>query len=161
MRRIGWGDLGLAILLLGVSGAIWSQTGGLRRSRFDPLGAAAVPRALCLILAGLAAMLMLGALAPAVMRARPAAGQDTSAQPDHRQRPGLALAAMAVTSAYVAALDMLAVPFVWATLGYLLVLGAMLAPQSRRGLAAAAIVAVIGAPAVDLLFRVVLAVDLR
>jgi hypothetical protein len=129
---------------------------------YDPLGPGTAPTVLALALGALGLVLLARALLGlAIGRGAQSliTGLDGAAPADYPLRPGLAAFALAATAAYVAALHA-RLPFLWATMAFLAILGgAMGGPRPRR-LALAGIVAVVGAVAIDVLFRRLLLVNL-
>ncbi len=157
-------DFGFAIVTLGVCALTWREASTLPPALFDPLGPKAFPLWISSLLAMLAVLILLRlALGASIGASRTSLitglGDDPSAT--HRSRPGLAVATFLLTAAYAAALAVPGLKFAVATAGYVLALILTLGPRRRRDILIAAMVAVVGAGAIDLLFRVVFGVDLQ
>jgi hypothetical protein len=157
-------DFGFAVVTLGVCALTWREASTLSPALFDPLGPKTFPLWICGLLAGLAVLVLVRlALGAAVGASRTSLitglGDDPSAT--HRTRPGLAVATFLLTAAYAAALSVPGLKFAIATAGYILALVLTLGPRGRRDILVAVLVAVVGAAAIDVLFRVVFAVDLQ
>jgi hypothetical protein len=163
-NRQGRADFGFAIVTLGVCALTWREASNLPPALFDPLGPKTFPLWISGLLAALAVLILLRlALGRSIGASRTSLitglGDDPSAT--HRTRPGLAAATFLLTAAYAAALSVPGLRFAVATAGYVLALILTLGPRRRRDVMIAALVSVAGAGAIDLLFRVVFAVDLQ
>ena len=138
-RRVA--EVGLAAVMLAISAAVWWSSLDLPPAMLEPIGPAAFPRVVAAIL-GLLALVVLGG----ALRRREAPKPDpTDAGP---RRPGLALVTLALTIAYIGAMELGWLGFRVATVVYLLALGAALAGLDRRRLipvVATAIILGIGA----------------
>ncbi|MBM3534792.1 MAG: hypothetical protein FJX60_17325 [Alphaproteobacteria bacterium] len=129
---------------------------------YDPFGPGTAPMAVSAVLAFLAVILLVRALLG--LRIGQSAqslilGLDGSAPADYRLRPDLAAITFATSLTFIGAMG-LGLPFLWSTMAFLFVLGACLSDRKPRSLAIAAAVAVVGAVAVDALFRRILLVQL-
>ena len=156
-------DLIGAIAILAVAaigfGAAWREPPAL----YDPLGPGTVP----LWVSGALAILALALLIRAALGLK--IGQaaqsmilgmgEADAAVDYRLRPGLAVFAYAATIAYVAALSF-GLPFLWATLAFLGGLGLAMAWGKTALYPWIAGAAIVGAHAVEYLFRTILRVPL-
>ena len=157
-------DFGFAVATLGVCALTWREASTLPPALFDPLGPKTFPLWICALLAGLSVIVLVRlALGASVGASRTSLvtglGDDPAAL--HRTRPGLAVATFLLTLGYAGALSVPGVRFVFATAAYVLALILTLGPRRRRDLVIAGLVSVAGATAIDLLFRVVFAVDLQ
>ena len=129
---------------------------------YDPLGPGTAPAVLALGLGALGLVLLARALLGlAVGRGAQSliTGLDGAAPAEYRLRPRLAVLTLVATAAYVAALSA-RLPFLWSTMAFLAVLGGAMGGTGRRALVPAIAVAVVGAIAIDLLFRRLLLVNL-
>ena len=129
---------------------------------YDPLGPGTAPAVLALGLGALGLVLLARSLLGfTVGRAAQSliTGLDGAAPADYRLRPGLAILTLVATVGYVAALSA-RLPFLWSTMGFLAILGGAMGGARPRALAPAIAVAVVGAIAIDLLFRRLLLVNL-
>jgi len=129
---------------------------------YDPFGPGTAPMAISVALAILAVILLVRALLG--LRIGQSAqslilGLDGAAPAEYRLRPDLALITFVTSVLFVAAMNA-DLPFLWSAMAFLLVLGAALSDRRPRSLVMAAAVAVIGAIAIDALFRRVLLVQL-
>jgi hypothetical protein len=129
---------------------------------YDPFGPGTAPMAVSAALAVLALILLVRALLG--LRIGQSAqslilGLDGAAPTDYRLRPGLALITFVTSALFVGAMSA-GLPFLWSAMTFLLVLGAALSDRRPRSLAIAMAVAVIGAVAIDALFRRILLVQL-
>jgi putative tricarboxylic transport membrane protein len=133
MRRLladpdGRADVALALTTWLVAGLAFAGASMLPPPLFDPLGSAAVPKAVSAILAVLAA----GVVARRWMLMKTAA---RTADPDHRPaplRPGIAFASMAIVIAYVGAMGSGLLGFREATVPFVILLGGVMS-RFRRG----------------------------
>lgn len=126
----GKADLAFAVIILVFSAVIYWQTLDLPPPRYEPLGSAAVPQALCVIMSLLALVVLVRALvgrsktkasSPAIQQA--AKQQDTG---DFIRRPWLAVGAFLLSSVYIAAMDLKLLAFIPATILFLALLGLLL-----------------------------------
>lgn len=156
-------DLGLALVMIAVSAAVWWEASKLRPAPFDPLG----PKSFPMWIAGALGLLSVGAIIMILCR-RALGRSDTSlilgigdeAPADYALRPGLALIATGLTVAYVAALTLTSAGFLWATIAYIGVLGWAMSDRTPRHTFIAAAVAVIGGCAITYLFTKIFILDL-
>lgn len=157
-------DLGFAVAVLVICAFTWREADRLQPALFDPLGPKSFPIWICAILAGLAVLMLVRmALGKAIGASRTSLITGLGDDPDatHAARPGLAVATFAITAAYAAALSVPGLKFVVATAAYIAAMILALGPRRPRDLVLAGVVAAGGGLAVDLLFRVVFAVDLQ
>ncbi|MBL8701337.1 MAG: tripartite tricarboxylate transporter TctB family protein [Alphaproteobacteria bacterium] len=158
-RRI---DAIAGAVVLAIAGTMFLAARGEPPATYDPLGSGTAP----LWVSGALAILALVLIGKALVGARIAQSQqsmivglDGGTPVDYALRPSLAAFAMAATFAYVLALQ-LGLPFRWATIAFLAALGGAMCDRSRRHLAIAAAIAVLGGVGVDLLFGRLLMVQL-
>jgi len=156
-------DAVLALVTLLIAGITWWEARGLPPAPFDPLGPGTVPIWLSYALAALA-LVILGRLALGLRIGQSSTsmilGVSGDAPAEYRLRPGLAVFAFLWTVAYAAVLTVTSVSFLTATVGYMAVLGWAMSDRSRRHIAIALVVAVIGGLAIDYTFTSVFVVDL-
>lgn len=147
-------DTALAAFALGIAALLAIGSSGLPPPRFEPMGSAAVPR----ILAALIALFALLILAKAWTRRE--AVLDAGPADEVVAPPGRSLAAFAALVAYVAALDFAHAPFIPTTVAFVLVMGLTLAARTRRTLLGFALLGLILAVGIDMVFTRFLYVDL-
>jgi hypothetical protein len=146
--------------VLGVAAAVFFAARLEPKALYDPFGPGTAPMAVAAVLALLALILLVRSLlGHRVGQAAQGLILQMNAPVDYRLRPDLVAVTFATTMAYVAALSA-GLPFLWSTIAFLLVLGGAMTDRRPRSLALAAAVAVIGAVAIDALFRRVLLVIL-
>jgi hypothetical protein len=162
-RRQRQADLWLAIVMAAVSAVVWWEARKLAPAPFDPLG----PKSFPMWIAGALGLLSVVA-AIIVLCGRTLGRADTSlilgigddTPTDYQLRPGLAVAASALTVAYVAVLTLTGTGFLWATIAYIGALGWAMSERTRRHAIIAAAVAVIGGIAITFLFTKIFVLDL-
>lgn len=158
-------DLAFVLFCLVVAGITWREAARLPDSPFDPLGPGSVPMGLCVALAVLA-LLLAGRLllgldgGTAKQSLLVGAPDENGGELPYRLRPGLAVLAALLTLAYVAALQLRLLGFVWVTLVYLAVLGAVMLPRRAGPQAISLAIAVIGAFALEFIFTRLVVIDL-
>lgn len=162
--RVGkphWRDVVFGLAIVSVAGAFLHQTGRIRKTPFDILGAAYFPRIVSVVLIVLGLIVAVRALVgkatedSEVVLFAGGAGENAPAA-----RWPLALAMFILTVGYAAALDMLQADFLFATVIYLAFAGWLIAGGGRINAIRAAIFGVVGAGAITLIFKTVLGVDL-
>lgn len=145
---------GLAVLVL--AALVWWGTASLPPPRYEPLGSAALPRGLAIVMAALALVV----IARAVLR-RPAVTERVAvADAGFRRRPGRAAGAFALLVAYVLVLDLGLAGFIPAScVAFILIGGVLIGFEWRRlpWLAAFVILLVI---ALQLVFTRIFYIDL-
>lgn len=99
--------------------------------RFDPLGSAALPRCLAVLMLVFAAWIALGALR-ALAGATPAPGQEPAREAAANARPMRGVIVFAALLAFVAALDFLRVPLIPATTVFMAVVGLAVSGATLR-----------------------------
>jgi putative tricarboxylic transport membrane protein len=163
-RAIPRADLAFAVFCVGVAGLTWWEARALPPGKFDPLGPAAVPTALCYIMAALGGVILVRvALGLAVGHARQSllvGLHEDGADLGYRRRPEQAVATVALAVLYVLAMDRGWLSFRTATAAFLVVLGAVLVPRTPRAQAISLGVGLGTAVILDLIFRRVLVLDL-
>jgi hypothetical protein len=129
---------------------------------YDPFGPGTAPMAVSVGLAVLAIVLLIRALLGVRIGQSAQSlvlGLDGAPPADYRLRPELAFVTFATTSLFVAAMAA-GLPFLWSTLAFLFILGAAMTDRRPRSIGIAAVVAIVGAVAIDALFRRILLVQL-
>lgn len=146
-------DIAVAAFLLALSALVWWESRKIAPPFFDPLGSAALPRAVVILISAFAVVV----LARAVIGLRQ--GVRTAA-PEYRPRPDLAVGIVILAGLYIGAMDLRILGFAWATMAFVFLGGALLGGFERRvmGISAAAAVALGGGGAY--LFRHVFYIDL-
>lgn len=115
-------DIALAVAILAFSALVYWQVLGLPPPRYEPMGSAALPKALSVIMAALAMLLLVRALwgrSSADAGDEAAAEKSATAPAGVVKRPWLAFATFCATAAYVAALDAKLLNYPLATIVYL------------------------------------------
>lgn len=151
-----------AIVVLAVAIGVFFAARREPKALYDPFGPGTAPMAVSAALAGLAMVLLVRALLG--LRIGQSAqslilGLDGAPPADYRLRPELALISFIVTVLFVAAMA-IGLPFLWSTLAFLFALGTAMTDRRPRSIVIAAAVAVVGAVAIDFLFRRILPVQL-
>lgn len=139
ITRRAAGDLLLAALCIAGAALLLAGAASLPPPRFEPLGSAAMPRALAVVLIVLS-LLMAGRSLATLRRTVPAPDDDLP-QPEGT-RQGRSVLTLLALVAYVAALDLGRVPFWIATMVFLAAIGLILTGGNLR---AGAVYAVLGA----------------
>ena len=140
ITRRAAGDLLLAALCIAGAALLLAGAASLPPPRFEPLGSAAMPRALAVVLIVLS-LLMAGRSLLTLRRPGPTPDDDDLPQPEGT-RQGRSVLTFLVLVAYVAALDLGRVPFWIATMVFLAAIGLILTGGNLR---AGAVYAVLGA----------------
>lgn len=121
----GKADFVFAIVIIAFSALVYWQTLGLPPPRYEPMGSAAVPQALSVIMASLAAVVFIRA-GMRWRRARQVLVEQKPAQVHFIRRPWLAVWTFVVTIIYVAAMDQKLIGYLFATPLYVCVTGMLL-----------------------------------
>lgn len=119
-RQSAIGDLLLCAAVVAGAALLLVGAAGLPPPRFDPLGSAALPRSLAVLMLGFAAWIAFGALR-SLSGAAPEPTRPLRAASSVRPMRGLVVFAALV--AFVAALDILRVPLIPATTVFMAVVG--------------------------------------
>jgi putative tricarboxylic transport membrane protein len=157
-RKAAVGDLLLAAAALIGAGLLFWGASELPAPRFEPLGSAAFPRILGTAIVVLASIIAITALVGQVRgkkeNAVTAVDEVEAAQASQlpAARPLQTLAVLGALVAYVAALDMLRVPFVIATTLFMVVLGATLGSARLRTAVVMGIIGLLLALAIQFVF---------
>ena len=113
-------DIVFAVAMLALCAAVWWGSLDLPPAMLEPIGPAVFPQAASIVLA----LLSLAVLAAAALRSGVRPSEAVAAQrPAHARRPGLAVAMVALTVAYLGVMEAGLLGFRDATVTYLLVLG--------------------------------------
>ena len=147
-------DILVAIVLFALCGLIWWAAQDIAPPFFDPLGSAAVPKALAIVISGLSFVVLVRAVQ--VLRRR----QPAAATAPFRSRPGIAFAILALTLLYTGLMDFGVLGFRWATVGFIFAAGTLLGRFDRRTMKISAVLAVFLGFSCDYLFRHVFYIDL-
>ncbi|MCM0020889.1 MAG: tripartite tricarboxylate transporter TctB family protein [Tagaea sp.] len=147
---------GVALLMTLAAGLVYAHSHRIRPSPFDPLGSAAVPRMLAIIVAVLAVAVLIDTV---LRLRRQGAGRAMSAPTATHRRPWRAVGTYLAVVAYVATIHAGIVSFTLASVVFLALSGAVMVGFRRPALLGIAVAAVVlGLPA-GWLFEVFLAVD--
>ncbi|MEO1102607.1 MAG: tripartite tricarboxylate transporter TctB family protein [Pseudomonadota bacterium] len=124
-RGMALGDLIFAAAMIAVAVVVWVGTADLPPPRYEPLGSAAIPRAVALLMAGLSLIIAVRAVfAPAPAAGEPAGGKAVAR----------VVALSAALLLYVALMDARVVGFRAASIPFLTATGVILAGVSLRNL---------------------------
>jgi len=125
-------DVAFALAVILFSAIVYWGTLGLPPPRYEPIGSAALPRGLAVVMT----LLSLIVLVRAALRWRQTRdlGRSGDEAVEHRQRPLLAIAVFLVIAAYVAAMDMRLVGFIPGSIVAFILIGAMLTQFDMRRL---------------------------
>ena len=126
-------DIVLALAVIALAVVLYIGTLSLPPAKWEPLGSAAVPRGLCVIMSCLAAVV----LARAVLTLRKGAPKVRAAVPldaeeAFERRPWTAVVMFGLVVLYVAAMDFHLLGFVEATVAFLVALGLVFTRARRR-----------------------------
>ncbi len=149
-------DIGVSAFLIVASAAIYVETLDLPPPVYDPIGPAAFPRALSVIIGVLA----LAVMASAIRGPSLAAAKDEGRPLSYRPRPDLALGSVLLTAGYVALLAFRTFSFAVVTTVYLVVLIMLLFKFERRRLPAAVLLAALVGFGCDYIFTQFFFIDL-
>lgn len=158
-RRV---DALAAVIVLAIAVGMFFAARREPAAFYDPFGPGTAPMAVSIALAVLAVVLLARTLLGLGVGQSTQAlilGLDGASPGDYCLRPHLALATLVTTVLFTAAMTA-GLPFLWSTLAFLFVLGAAMTDRRPRSIGLAAAVAVIGAIAIDALFRRILLVQL-
>jgi hypothetical protein len=148
-------------LILAVAVVVWREASRLPLAPYDPLGPKAFPLWVSYGLAALGvAMLVRLLFGRAIGRATRSLVTGLDGDATHRLSPWTAAMTLLLGFGYAAALSVRSVPFLAATAIYLLLAGSVLGPLRWRRMAALAVVAVVAAVALDIVFRSLFSLDL-
>jgi len=137
------GDLAFAGAIIALAAVVWIGTADLPPPRYEPIGSAAIPRGVALLMAFLA--LLLG------VRALRTGGEASVGEPVSRRAAATAVVLIAATLIYVALMDARLVGFRVATIPFLTVCGILLGGFRLRN----AVTALIFAAALTLVLHFV------
>ena len=149
--RVPVADVALATLMIAAGIACILSASTLSKSDLEPIGPAAFPIAVAIILIALAAAVLINAFRP-----RTIGGESV----EFRHRGDLAAIMVGFTAAYVLAMQFDLLSFRWATVAYVAVLCAALFGWQPRKLPAAAILGLVMGLGLQYVFTKVLFLDL-
>jgi putative tricarboxylic transport membrane protein len=129
-------DVALAIAVAAFAGLLWWEALKIPPPFFDPLGSAAVPKAIAVALAALAIIILVRALLALPWPAR---------QPprDYRPRPDIAAGIVVLVFAYVGVMQLRLLGFELATILFLIAAAALLGRMNRMTLALGVVCALV------------------
>ena len=147
------GDIALAAAVSAFAGLLWWQSLAIPPPFFDPLGSAAVPRAIALILAVLSILVLARALLalpwPATVR-----------EQGFRPRPDIALGLVLLVVAYIALMQAEVLSFRTATIVFLIAATALLGRLGRMTMIVGVVTAVVIGVGGTMLFTQFFYIDL-
>lgn len=155
-RAVAVANLLFGLLVVAAGTALLADSARLPPPRFDILGSAAVPRALCLLVIAMALPLMVRA----VLALRQGTFDEAPDETLPPRRPALAVAALALACLYVASLQNGWLGYGLATTAFLIVLAGLLSGGRPKPLAIGTVVAVVLGFGGDYLFTSVFLIDL-
>lgn len=120
-------DVVLSIVVAAFAGLLWWEATKVPPPFFDPLGSAAVPKSIALILAVLSVIVLARALV--VLPWQPRAAPD-----GYRPRPDIAAGIVLLSIAYAGVMQLRLLGFEMATIGFLVAAAALLGRLDRKTL---------------------------
>ena len=164
MRRLlndpdGRADLALAVTVWIFSAIVYWGASLLPPPIFDPVGSAAIPKLISVILAVLSALILCQRLMELRHR-QPALAEQATDNADMPLRPGLALACIAIMAGYVAVMNFHLLGFREATVPFVVLLGGTLCRFRRSTVVVITISALAIAIGFSWLFSEILYIDL-
>jgi putative tricarboxylic transport membrane protein len=131
-------DVALALAVGAFAALLWREALKVPPPFFDPLGSAAVPKGVALVLLALSAMVLVRAV---IARPWPSAGEDAG----YRPRPAIAVGIVSLCLAYLGLMQLRLLGFQLASILFMIAATALLARlQLRTSLLGAAIALVVG-----------------
>ena len=137
--------------MIGLSCAVFFASFGLPEPALEPIGPAAFPFAVSIILTVLSLIVLWRVHNGATKAKEP---------PEHRQRADLAILTIALTIAYFVTMELGWLTFRWATVGYVLVLTMLLFEWQPKKLPVAVVIALLMGVGLKFTFTEVLYLDL-
>lgn len=159
-------DVGLGAALIGLAAVVWWQADQLPPPMFDPIGSAAVPKTVALLIAAMSAIVVWRGFRsspepePEAMAELPDGLAAPTATAEPRLRPLLALALLGLTCVYAGAMQWGGLGFRSATVGYVFLAGLLLGGLSRRVAATSGVLAIVLGVGGTYLFTRVFYIDL-
>jgi putative tricarboxylic transport membrane protein len=150
------GDAVFAVSMIAVALLTMWGVRNQPKAPYDPVGAAAVPFWTAVVVLALAVLLLVRVLLRRSTRGSAISMFTMSEAIDdsYAVRPWLSAHAIVLSFAYAAGIPI--VGFMYASLGFMLILGWLLSDRSPRALALVAAVAIVGSVGIDLGFRALL-----
>ena len=126
-------DIVLALAVIALAVVLYIGTLSLPPAKWEPLGSAAVPRGLCVIMSCLAAVVLARAVL-VLRKGAPKARASAPANADEsfERRPWTAVAMLVLVVLYVAAMNLRVLGFVEATVAFLVALCLVFTRAQRR-----------------------------
>jgi putative tricarboxylic transport membrane protein len=146
-------DIIAAVVMFALCGVIWWAAQDIAPPFFDPLGSAALPKALAVIISGLSSIILVRAVV-SLGRQQPVT---TTA---FRSRPGIAFGVLAISMLYAGLMDYGLLGFRWATVFFIFAAGSLLGRFDRRTMVISGVLAVLLGFGCAYLFRHVFYIDL-
>jgi hypothetical protein len=151
-------ELGVPLFLIVVSAAFLWDSRTITGPKFDPLGAAPIPRLICWCVIALC-MTIIGQTLLASKQAEPALEPETD-EVDSQPQALLALITLALTCAYVAVMAFRLTRFSVATIVFLVATIGVLSRFNKRSIIIGGIIAVVMGFGCEYLFTEVFVIDL-
>ena len=145
------GDIALAVVMIGLAGAVFIASFGLPEPALEPIGPAAFPFAASAILFVLSVVILWRVFTGAARAKLP---------PGHRQRADVAILTIALTVAYFLTMEFGLLSFRWATVGYVFVLTMLLFDWQPRKIPVAVMIGLVMGIGLKFTFTEVLYLDL-
>ena len=155
----GRADRVFAVLIILFSALVYWQTLDLPPPRYEPMGSAALPRALSLIMAALAGVVLIRSLA-ASRAANSSPPPDTSSDVSYKRHPWLAVWMFIGTAIYVAVMDQKLIGYLPATLIYVVAACTLLSFGRRREIPWIALFAIVLSTTCYFVFTRIFYIDL-
>ena len=124
-------DIVLALAVIALAVVLYVGTLSLPPAHWEPLGSAAVPRGLCVIMSCLAVVVLIRAVL-ALRGGAPTKSAPANADESFERRPWTAVAMLVLVVLYVAAMNLRVLGFVEATVAFLVALCLVFTRAQRR-----------------------------
>lgn len=154
-------DMGVAALIIVICAAFFQQSFLILENDYEPIGAAFLPKILCIAIAFLAALIFHKALKNYLaLKNLPETEKTFNTPVDFEKKPLMAVACALVTVAYVGAMDINLLDFKVATVTFQVLLGAILTKLDLKRMAIISAIAVVIGIGGNYIFKDIFFVDL-
>lgn len=140
-RKIGYAEVGAGTFLVVLSGLVFAETRDIAPPLYDPLGSAAIPQVVALVVAGMAAAVALSGIRRLRVPEADASEPGVVSEAQAATTPEQAMLFVALCAVYLVVMGVGLVPFAWASLVFVTAAGTVL---GQRRPAAAAIALLLG-----------------